>query len=73
MLLGFPAHPRPADGRRTLCGGGQEQSHARGLIQYGEALENGRPSLGDDMEMRSFTDVPMAAMWTYNLKAPLPS
>ena len=36
-----------------------------GLKVYGEALEDGRPSLGDDMEMRSHTDVPMGAMWTY--------
>jgi hypothetical protein len=32
---------------------------------YGEALEYHRPSLGDDMEMRSKTDVPMGAMWTW--------
>ncbi|MCP3732238.1 glycoside hydrolase [Sphingomonas sp. MG17] len=36
-----------------------------GLTVYGEALEVARPSLGDDMAMRSHTDVPMAAMWTY--------
>lgn len=41
-------------------------AHARGMIVYGEALELGRPSLGDDMAMRQFTDVPMAAFWTYN-------
>ena len=34
-----------------------------GLKTYGEALENGRPSLGDDMEMRSHADYPMGAMW----------
>jgi len=39
--------------------------HAHGLRYYGEALEYHRPSLGDDMEMRSKTDVPMGAMWTY--------
>jgi hypothetical protein len=36
-----------------------------GLKVYGEALENGRPSLGDDMAMRRHADIPMAAMWTH--------
>ncbi len=39
--------------------------HRNGMSYYGEALEFHRPSLGDDMEMRSKTDVPMGAMWTY--------
>jgi hypothetical protein len=39
--------------------------HKHGMSYYGEALEMHRPSLGDDMEMRSKTDVPMGAMWTY--------
>ena len=39
--------------------------HAHGMSYYGEALEMHRPSLGDDMEMRSRTDVPMGAMWTW--------
>jgi hypothetical protein len=39
--------------------------HAHGMSYYGEALEYHRPSLGDDMEMRSKTDVPMGAMWTW--------
>jgi alpha-L-rhamnosidase len=39
--------------------------HKRGLIHYSEALESGRPSIGDDMAMRHTADVPMAAMWTY--------
>ncbi|MDE3148381.1 MAG: glycoside hydrolase [Acidobacteriota bacterium] len=39
--------------------------HRHGMSYYGEALEYHRPSLGDDMEMRSKTDVPMGAMWTY--------
>lgn len=34
------------------------------LTVYGEALESGRPSLGDDMALRKYTDVPMAALWT---------
>jgi alpha-L-rhamnosidase/Glycosyl hydrolases family 2, sugar binding domain len=42
-----------------------EVAHANGLIVYGEALEDHRPSLGDDMSMRSHADVPMAAMWTH--------
>jgi hypothetical protein len=36
-----------------------------GLKVYGEALEDHRPTLGDDMTMRSHTDVPMSAFWTY--------
>ncbi|MBQ1542733.1 glycoside hydrolase [Caulobacter sp. CCUG 60055] len=46
----------------------------RGLFNYGEALEDGRPSLGDDLEMRRYTSIPMAAMWTYDRKVgPKPS
>ncbi len=41
-----------------------EDLHSHGMKYYGEALEMHRPSLGDDMEMRSRTDVPMGAMWT---------
>ncbi|MET0364414.1 MAG: glycosyl hydrolase [Sphingobium sp.] len=40
-------------------------AHENGLKVYGEALEDHRPSLGDDMAMRRYADVPMAAMWTY--------
>lgn len=40
-------------------------ARAAGLTVYGEALEDHRPSLGDDMEMRSHTDVPMSAMWRF--------
>jgi hypothetical protein len=39
--------------------------HRHGMGYYGEALEWHRPQLGDDMEMRSKTDIPMGAMWTY--------
>ncbi|MGC9197472.1 MAG: glycosyl hydrolase [Acidobacteriaceae bacterium] len=39
--------------------------HTHGMKYYSEALEYHRPSLGDDMEMRSKTDVPMGAMWTW--------
>jgi len=42
-----------------------EDLHSHGMKYYGEALEDHRPSLGDDMEMRSRTDVPMGAMWTW--------
>ena len=42
-----------------------DELHKRGLRSYGEALEFRRPSLGDDMEMRSRTDVPMGAMWAF--------
>ncbi|WP_277983283.1 glycosyl hydrolase [Sphingomonas faeni] len=40
-------------------------AHARGLKVYGEALEDGRPALGNDIAMRAHADVPMAAMWTF--------
>ncbi|BDZ44467.1 glycosyl hydrolase [Naasia aerilata] len=39
-------------------------AHERGLTYYAEALEDHRPQLGDDMQMRSHADVPMGAMWT---------
>ncbi|MDG2004874.1 MAG: glycosyl hydrolase, partial [Novosphingobium sp.] len=42
-----------------------EVAHESGLIVYGEALENSRPALGDDLSMRRYADVPMAALWTY--------
>jgi hypothetical protein len=40
-------------------------AHENGLRLYGEALEDGRPQLGDDMAMRAHTDIPMAAMWAF--------
>ena len=49
-------------------------AHENGLKVYGEALESGRPSLGDDMAMRRYADVPMSAMWTHSREAgPNPS
>jgi len=49
-------------------------AHEHGLTLYGEALETGRPVLGDDLSMRSHTDVPMAALWTFNRgSAPRPA
>jgi hypothetical protein len=41
-------------------------AHEQGLTVYGEAHENGRPVLGDDLAMRSHADVPMAALWTWS-------
>jgi alpha-L-rhamnosidase len=43
-------------------------AHENGLKVYGEALEDRRPSLGDDMAMRRHADIPMAAMWTHSRK-----
>lgn len=40
-------------------------AHENRLKVYGEALESGRPVLGDDLAMRSHADVPMAALWTW--------
>jgi hypothetical protein len=61
------------DYRRTLAdlmasehyGTVAEVAKAQGLTVYSEALENGRPSLGDDMSMRRHADVPMSAMWMH--------
>lgn len=61
------------DFRRTLADLFEQEHHAtvaavaheNGLALYGEALEDSRPQLGDDMAMRRHADVPMAAMWTY--------
>ena len=40
-------------------------AHEHGLTVYGEALEDKRPLLGDDLDMRRYADVPMAALWTW--------
>jgi len=70
------------DYRRTLAdlvasehyGTIADVAHANNLIVYGEALEDNRPSIGDDMAMRSHADIPMAAMWTYpREKGPRPT
>ncbi|MRW92065.1 glycoside hydrolase [Duganella sp. FT80W] len=65
------------DFRRTLAdliasefyGTVAKVAHANDLKVYGEALESGRPMLGDDMAMRSHTDYPMAAMWAFERQA----
>lgn len=43
------------------------EAHKAGLSYYAEALEDHRPQLGDDMDMRAQADVPMGAMWTLDL------
>jgi hypothetical protein len=63
------------DYRRTLAelvatehyGTVAEVAHEFGLVVYGESLEGNRivSTLGDEMEMRRFADIPMAAMWSY--------
>ncbi|MFK4873044.1 glycosyl hydrolase [Novosphingobium sp. ZW T3_23] len=66
------------DYRRTLAdllasehyGTVAKVAHENGLKVYGEALEDKRPMLGDDMSMRSHTDIPMAAMWTFREEGP---
>ncbi len=40
-------------------------AHERGMALYAEALEDGRPQLGDDLAMRAPADIPMGAMWTF--------
>lgn len=44
-------------------------AHEKGLTVYGEALEDHRPVIGDDMALRKFTDVPMAAFWMYSAQS----
>jgi hypothetical protein len=41
-----------------------ESVKARGMGVYGESHESGRATIGDGMEMKRYTNVPMAAMWT---------
>ena len=61
------------DYRRTLAdlmasehyGTIAQVAHAAGLKVDGEALEDKRPSIGDDMTVRSHADVPMSALWSY--------
>jgi hypothetical protein len=49
-------------------------AHENQLRLYGEALEEGRPALGDDMAMRRYADVPTAALWSWNRESnPLPT
>ena len=38
--------------------------HARGMGHYSESHESGRAFIGDGMDARRSSDVPMAAMWT---------
>lgn len=40
-------------------------AHAAGLKVDGEALEDKRPSIGDEMTVRSHADVPISAVWSY--------
>lgn len=42
------------------------EARRRGMAYYAEALEDGRPQLGDDLAMRAPADVPMGAMWTFD-------
>lgn len=45
------------------------EAASRGLTYYAEALEDGRPQLGDDLAMRAPAHVPMGAMWTHSTDA----
>lgn len=40
-------------------------AHEHGLKVYGEALEGSSGSLGDDLDMRRYADIPMGAQWTF--------
>ncbi len=37
-----------------------------GLTTYGEAIEDRRMVIGDDMAMRRYADIPMGALWVWN-------
>lgn len=75
FLIGSPAQTERFlyDYRQTLAellsekhyGTVATVAHEQGLIVYGEALEDKRPMLGNDLDMRRYADVPMAAMWTW--------
>ncbi|WP_187276545.1 glycosyl hydrolase [Parahaliea maris] len=41
-------------------------AHTRGLQYYAEALEDHRPQLGNDLDMRAAADIPMSAFWHYS-------
>ena len=56
--LGLEAQELSARGYYNLA-------HERGMIVYGESLEGNRPTLGDDLDMRAYADIPMAALWSY--------
>jgi phospholipase/lecithinase/hemolysin len=45
-------------------GGEEESLKKRGLSQYVESHEYGRAFIGDGMEVKKFSDIPMGAMWT---------
>jgi hypothetical protein len=76
VLVGGPddADRFLSDWRRTIAelladeyyGTLADEAHRRGMTYYAEALEDGRPQLGDDLAMRSHADVPMGAMWTFD-------
>jgi hypothetical protein len=52
---------------REFYGTVADVARGRGLGYYAEALEDHRPQLGDDLVMRSHADVPMGAMWTFDV------
>ncbi len=41
-------------------------AHEYGLTLYGEAIEDRRAVIGDDMAMRRYADIPMGALWVWN-------
>jgi hypothetical protein len=47
-----------------------EIARQHGLANYAEAIEDHRPTFGDDLEMRQYASIPMAAMWTYGERWP---
>ena len=47
-----------------------QAARSRGLTYYAEALEDHRPQLGNDLEIRARADVPMAAFWHYPADRP---
>nr|WP_301952397.1 MULTISPECIES: glycosyl hydrolase [unclassified Rathayibacter] len=41
-------------------------AHSRRALHYAEALEDNRPQLGGDLQMRRHADVPRGAMWVFD-------
>lgn len=79
IVVGSPAHTERFlfDYRQTLAelladkhyGTVAKVAHENDLKVYGEALEDKRPLLGNDLAMRRHADVPMAALWTWQKNA----
>ncbi len=62
----LPAHDRASSSPTSTTARSRRRRIGAAWRYYAEALEDGRPQLGDDLAMRSHADVPMGAMWTFD-------